>query len=67
MASRTFSKSVVLMCSPHADRVPLGQEKLKLYLNKHIIDGVDVPLNADLSKLKEFFRLLFTEQLGSAV
>ena len=67
MAGRTFSKSLVLMCSPHSDRVPLGQERLNMYLNRHIIDGVDVPLNANLQQLKQFFKELFADQLGSAV
>ena len=55
------------MCSPHSDRVPLGQERLNMYLNRHIIDGVDVPLNANLQQLKQFFKELFADQLGSAV
>lgn len=63
---RTFAKSIVLMSSPTSLSVPLGQDKLKMYMNKQIIDGVDIPLNADYTRLKTFFSELFAGKLAGA-
>lgn len=54
------------MSSASATRVPAGQEKLKLYLKRFIIDAVEVPLAADHAALKAFFTNIFADKLGNA-
>ena len=63
---RTFSKAVVLLTSPRTRKVPLGADKLKLYLSKNIIDAVQIPLHSNEESLQKFFTELFTEKLGEA-
>ena len=63
---RTFSEAVVLLTSPRTRKVPLGADKLKLYLSKNIIDAVQIPLNSNEESLQKFFTELFTEKLGEA-
>lgn len=66
MSGRTFSKTVVLLTSPSARRVPVGKDKLKLYLNKHIFEAVEIPIDLDGSGLMAFFNNLFQSKLQGA-
>jgi hypothetical protein len=63
---KVFTKGVVLLPSPATRKVPLGNEKLKLYLSKNIIDAVEIPLHSHEADLKIFFTNLFTHKLGNA-
>ena len=44
----------------------MGQEKLKLYLSKYILNAVAIPLDKDEHGLKELLANLFKEKLGNA-
>lgn len=64
--AKVFSKTLVLMPSNTCRRVPMGQEKLKLYLSKYILDAVEIPLDKDEISLKEHFGNIFRSKLGSS-
>lgn len=65
-SGRTFTKTIVLLTDPNCRKVPLGQDKLKLYLSKNIIDAVEIPLGSDERELVAHFSSLFTQKLGDA-
>lgn len=54
------------MTNPAERKVPKGNDKLNLYLNKHTFNSVDVPLNSSAEELKLFFSDLFQEVLEGA-
>lgn len=56
----------MLLTSPAARKVPLGQAKLKLYLNKNIFNAVDIPMEVDKEGLLSFFSKLFEDCLQGA-
>lgn len=55
----------MLLPKPTVRKVPAGQEKLKLYLTKLIIEAVEIPLSADGVELKQFFTELFAAKLNN--
>ena len=66
IADKTFTKSIMLMTSPTVRKVLMGQEKLKLYLSKLVVEAVEIPLSADLNALLSFFADLFSSKLDGA-
>lgn len=66
MRGRTFSKTVTLMTSPTDRKVPMGGDKLALYLNAHTYCNVEIELSCTKQDLLKKFNQLFVDVLKGA-
>lgn len=66
MQGRTFAKTVTLMTSPSARKVPMGAEKLALYLQAHTYGNVEITLSYTKQDMIRMFNELFVGVLKGA-
>lgn len=55
-----------LLNDPCEKKVPLKKKKLKLYLEKNIIEAVPIKLTKNSQQLKAHLKSIYTDKLGMA-